>query len=409
MNRWFAALESVRVVYNEAIYNAPDFDKLLELPNEKHYRVEKLTIDLGHSVDVLCIYSMDNFNQFLGVLLGLKFETPIYFGQINELEGCINYKSLNHIFLIATTSGTSGRKKIILKKHKQWLDSFKDYGEIFKITEKDRLFINGSLGYTANLYSVLHLLTLGGDIVFSMDNHPRRWIETLVNEKCTTCFLVPSKLRLMLKSMKKFSNKLSIVTAGETLNEQLINEVHCLYPSIKINHYYGAAEIGHISAITHDELKTHPRSVGQAFPRVEIKIENNQIYAKSQFSQSNGFGYDSAYDFGYINSDGYLYLDGRTDSQLNIFGRKFDGKEIVRFLEDNDSIESVYFVRMGLSEKKGKDLYGLYVVTSEEVDYVTGELKRIPNWKLPTHIITSEVPPFSSIGKVDLKKIQSYF
>lgn len=412
MNKWLSEVESLQVFYKDCFYDYSSIEGLVTSLKQGCYEIEQLSGDDEFSVNIMCIETEENFYQFICVLYALKLGIPIYFGRISELTGLLKNSDLEGVFLIATTSGTSGRKKVILKEHGQWLKSFKDYGEIFNITGDDKLFVNGSLEYTANLYSVLHMLILGGKIVFSMANHPRLWVAHIIKTKCTTSFLVPSKLRLLLKAIKAikgFSHCLNIVTAGEPLNASLIRKASLLAPNVKINHYYGAAEIGYISGITHEELLVHPGSVGKSFPAVRVEIRSNQIYAKSKFSQSKGTHFDSAFDYGYVDVDGYIYLNGRQDTQLNIYGRKFDGHIIVELLEEDDSIEAVYFVRQPYSPAVGKDLYGLFVVTTENEHYITDRLNHIANWMLPNKIVTHQQAPITQAGKVDFSKIQSHF
>ncbi len=413
MNSWIEVRNKTAVIYDGVHYSYQTVLKSDVLGENSNISDEK----------ILACHSKNPFEQLKSMIYGLCNSMPVFFGDAEtfnvvrtELQSRILLEKteLQDVFLIATTSGTTGRKKALLKKTHHWLDSFSGHGEVFGIGENDVLFANGSLAYTANLYSVLHALHSGGTIVLSKELNPRKWIEELESHKCTTAFLVPSKLRVLAKAVDdKWSHSIEITTAGEALDKKVLQQLYCSCKNMKIHHYYGAAEIGHISAITHEELLQRPGSVGRAFPRVTNEIIDGVIYATSPYSVMGEYELMSAFDYGKIDEAGYLYVDGRRDTQYNIHGRKFNAQAVVDALTGKDEIEACLIIDLRdvtvIKERHGES-YGLYVISNIGKDvieeYVKGTFER---WQWPRTIEVRSEALYSESGKYDMVNIKKLF
>lgn len=402
MNEWIKLHEKIALIYKD---NSWTYKELIEVATS--YQPQYI-----RSNQVVVCAESDPLQQILTILYGLLNDKPVYFGQEEAVERVENQTLPKDTFLIATSSGTTGRKKWIYKKKSQWLDSFKVHGDFFNITNKDRLFVNGSLSYTANLYSVLHMFYTGGSVVLSSDKKANKWIESMENHQATIAFLVPSKLDLLLKTLKgKWLHEIAITTAGESLKAHMMTSVLDKCPNMKVHHYYGAAEVGHISAIRHDMLIKHPKSVGLPFNGIEVLIEDGIIYAKSPYGQTLGQSFESAYDYGFIDHNGYLYVTGRTDTQMNVHGRKFDARDVVQKIKDSQGVLDCLFIQLDDMNRH----YGLYIVVEErETDQIQKRLdalltEDLPRWQWPKtkKIVTKGI--YSETGKYDMVRIRGLF
>lgn len=410
ISQWLKAKEKSAVIYNGRYYT---YNEIIEASKE---------LDINNALynGVLCCWEEDVFIQLLTIIRGLSDNLPVYFGKeeaLEALEAIDELINLESIFLIANSSGTTGRKKFIFKRASQWLESFDAYSETFDIKESDVLFINGSLSYTANLYSAFHILHIGGTILLSKDKNPKKWIEAIEIYKATIAYLVPSKLRLLSKAfITQWKQSLEITTAGEALSPVVLNKLYSVCPNVKVHHYYGAAELGHISAISHEELLIRPTSVGRAFKGVDIRIRQGVIYGSSLYSLSTGKEYDSAYDYGVLDEDGYLYVTGRKDTQINVHGRKFDAMDVIKELSCIQGVEDILFIApKNADPEKGKS-YHLYVVaeatinaTSLENELKTYLLDNILQWQWPNQMQVVPNGIYSETGKYDMVKIGELF
>ena len=413
MNSWIEVRNKTAVIYDGVHYS---YQTMLEsdvLGKNSNITEEKI---------VAC-HSKNPFEQLKSMIYGLCNSMPVFFGDVEmlnvvrtELQNRILLEKteLQDVFLIATTSGTTGRKKALLKRTHHWLDSFSGHGEVFDIDENDVLFVNGSLAYTANLYSVLHALHSGGTVVLSKELNPRKWTEEVEIHNCTTAFLVPSKLRLLAKAVdEKWAHSIEITTAGEALDQKVLQQLYCNCKNMRIHHYYGAAEIGHISVITHEELLERPGSVGRVFPGVTNEIIDGVIYARSPFSVKGEYELMSAFDYGKIDEAGYLYVDGRRDTQYNIHGRKFNAQTVVDALKEKDEIEMCLIIDLRdvavIKERHGES-YGLYVISNTGKDIIEAYIEEtFERWQWPRNIEVRSEALYSDSGKYDMVNIKKLF
>lgn len=401
MNPWLNNRNPIRVYYKDQVLS---YDCLMKAANN----LEGIKIN---TYGVIICDTENMLDQLLTLYNGLLTKRPVYFGQVADGQTIGREMTGEDIFLVAATSGTTGRKKHIFKRQFQWTETFQAHSEFFDITREDCLFVNGSLAYTANLYSVLHILSLGGSVVLSNEKNPRKWCQQIEDYKCSIGFLVPSKLRLLEKACKDgWSYKLSITTAGEALSQKVLRRLYVLCPKLKIHHYYGAAETGHLSAIRHEELKKRPDSVGRPFPGVFLQIQEGLIYGKTPYGQKRGQDYESAYDYGWIDPAGYLYIKGRKDTQINVNGRKFDAGTVVTGVKALEGIADCLFIPLDSRHLS----YGLYIllesVGGEGVQAVEGFIQnQLPRWQWPTtyKIVTNGI--YSDKGKYDMVRIRALF
>lgn len=400
MKPWIKESEKTALYYNGDSYT---YNDLIKVAKEKTYAAE-------NEFGVFICSCKNPYKQLISFIHGLINDKPIYFGNQEESYFVGKDVALENVFLVASTSGTTGRKKWIYKQSDQWLRSFEPHGEFFRIYSEDSLFINGSLSYTANLFSVLQILFVGGSVVLSEDKNPRRWLDLIEKYKCTIAFLVPSKLRLLSKGIfSKWSHKIAVTTAGEPLQQRVLETLYEKAPNMLIHHYYGAAEMGHISAIRHDELKIRPNSVGKAFPGVKILVKDGIIYGHSLYSYSGGMAMDTAYDYGELDEEGYLYIKGRQDTQYNVYGRKFDALKLVRAIKKLMTVEDcllIDFRKEKSMDDKDKEVYGLFVIGECSEQAVSEALNEFPGWQQPMTIKIVPNGIYSDTGKYDMVKIK---
>lgn len=226
------------------------------------------------------------------------------------------------IFMAALSSGTTGHNKIIMRDHKSWTSAFKYQSEVFHINKEDVLFLVGSLSYTGNLNSAMHILNEGGCIVFASNKYPKTWINEIKKYKVSSIFMVPAHYRMLLKVLKDIMPKIkSILSAGEKLDLETINLLREKFSNAYLHEYYGASELGHVTYVNlRDNFKIG--SVGKAFPEVEFWLENNLIWVKSPYIAPQFRPKATVLDIGNIDEEGNLFILGRENNTINKGGIK---------------------------------------------------------------------------------------
>lgn len=97
------------------------------------------------------------------------------------------------------TSGTTGMPKPLWRTEKSWADYFDIQNDIFHINHATRIFVHGSFSFTGNTNMMIAVLWAGGQIVTSDKMQPKRWQSLIHSYQCTHIYMLPTKLRLLLR------------------------------------------------------------------------------------------------------------------------------------------------------------------------------------------------------------------
>lgn len=328
---------------------------------------------------------------------------------LGKNKGQIPNVSKDDIFLGALSSGTTGEHKIIWRNHKSWTSAFPHQSRIFSINSSDTLFLSGSLGYTANLNNVLHILNEGGAVVFSKNSYPRTWIKEIIENDVTTLFMVPSHYRILVRNVEKplFTIK-SILSAGEKLDKKTVIAMQKVFPNADICEYYGASELGHITYIKGDEILKSD-SVGRAFPEVKLWIEDDKIWVESPYIAPDFRTKATVGDRGQLDDKGYLYLHGRENDTINKGGVKVLPSQIERVLNFHPKINEA--VVIGVDHPlKGKEVVAVIVKKVPELTFqeiIEYCRKNLEKHSCPQKIKFVATIPLNSSGKADKVKLLS--
>jgi long-chain acyl-CoA synthetase len=118
-------------------------------------------------------------------------------------------------------------------------------------------------------------------------------------------------------------------------------------------------------------------------------------------------------DFGYLDEDGYIYLEAREKEMINVGGLKVSPVEIERLLKRHDGIADCACV--GMPDPKGiaGEVVKAYLVkkkgnsTEPSFANIVDFLKnRIETYKIPIQIQWFEAIPKTSSGKIQRLKLK---
>jgi len=315
------------------------------------------------------------------------------------------------IFLGALSSGSTGEIKVIWRDHQSWTSAFDIQKEIFSFNENSRLLITGSIVYTGNLNNILQLLAAGGTVVFSESIFPKHWLKIIEEKEINALFMVPAHYRILLKELSKSINKVkSIVTAGSKMDLETLKKLKKFFLEAEICEFYGASELSYVSFAYYDQLLKNKGTVGRAFPGVDIKIKNNEIWVKSPYLAPDYRPEASAKDLGYFEGS-YLYLSGRKDNIINRAGNKVNPFNIESSLKSNKKIAGAAVIAV---DDFLKDKLLIAAVVKSNPDLKIKEVYKYcrENLKaeyLPDKIhFIKELPKMKS-GKLDRKKLANNF
>lgn len=310
------------------------------------------------------------------------------------------------IFLGVLSSGTTGTPKLVLRDHISWLKAFPQQSRIFNLHCQDRLFLVGSLAYSANLNACLHMLFTGGTVVFSRSKMPRTWVRQISEHNISALFMVPANYRILVKNIHEQNAKItSVVTGGAKIDVDTVKILADRFPSARIVEYYGASEVGHVSYADKEDLLARPDSVGRLFPGVHVQSKEGVIWVQSPYVIPALRPQTSTEDRGYVDKEGFLVLSGRTQDIINCGGLKIFAGQMENLLRTYPGIlDAAVFA---LPDKlKGEKICAAIVpekgkLQQKEIIYFCR--KNMDKFSYPQKIFFLAKLPLNTNGKVDKK------
>jgi len=262
------------------------------------------------------------------------------------------FKFKENMLFVGFTSGTTTLPKAYLQTHHAWKKSMAASASFFGIDNQMTVIVPGPLVHGLSLYATFEGLTVGASVIFLKKFDPSKLINLFTELTAPlSLVVVPTMLNKLIGELecetkqfnaKSFNSVKKIITAGSKLSKITSEKIETFFPKAAIYEYYGASELGFITAnIT---SVTHPfnHSVGQVFPGVKIKItdradkplpvgEIGTVWVQSPYisqgyvMEADKLGFRQKGDWatvgdqGYLDLNHYLFLIGR-DGDLIITG-----------------------------------------------------------------------------------------
>lgn len=309
------------------------------------------------------------------------------------------------------SSGSTGLPKVMYRTYESWAGFFPEQNARFRTTRDTVAFVEGSMSFTGNLSVFVGVLFAGGSLVMAENLYSRSWVRALTEYHVSLLYLVPVKLKLLLGSLKGEYPFMKAVMAGsQLLDTQTAGALKQHFPHSEIFLYYGASELNYITWLTYEELLQHPMSVGKPCPGVQVTIRDGTIYVATPYHVYGLQQPCTIEDQGYFDQDGYLIFLGRKGQIVNKAGMTISCARVEQALLRVPEILDAVVVPCK-DERRGQDL-GACVVLRQGADL--GQVRKA----LHTYLLPGEIPgkwkqvpalPLSAVGKVDGRKIASWF
>ena len=265
------------------------------------------------------------------------------------------FAGVNPAFL-RFSSGTTGTSKGVILSHESIHDRIEAANVALQLGPDDRVVWLLSMSYHFAV-SIVAYLSFGSTILLCRNHFGSTIVQTTATHQGTFIYGSPVHYDLMAHDRSGTllpSVRLAISTAMY-LRDEIAESFHQRF-KLPLSEAYGIIEVG-LPCINYDRPEEKRGSVGRVLPDYKIRIEDVGLGEELGAIKLKGKGFLDAYyspwqprgeimadgwfatgDLGYLDADGYLFIQGRSKEIINIGGMKFFPQEVETVLESHAAV-----------------------------------------------------------------------
>lgn len=337
--------------------------------------------------------------------------------------------------MIGYTSGTTGNPKGSILTNSNLITTQLFTSAVTGARGGDTYMIMTPIAHRVGMSRLVTCFCLGATVIVMPKFDPADAITLIEEHRVSIISLVPTVARLLLEQIEATNalcESLRLITAtGEAFPETLKARLATALPHVGLWVLYGMTEGGVPAAISPEEQKRKPGSVGLPMPGVEIRlvdeagadvppVESGEVVMRSgkpgqamvsreyfNRPEANRDAYRDGWfrtgDLGRFDEDGYLYLVDRVKDMILSGGLNIYSREVEQALEAAPAVREVAVVA-GPDAEFGECVVA-YVALKPEASATAEALidhcrDRIASYKKPKHVFFTETLPRNANGKV---------
>jgi acyl-CoA synthetase (AMP-forming)/AMP-acid ligase II len=336
------------------------------------------------------------------------------------------------------TSGTTGEPKAALLRHRHLTSYIVSTVEYLAAEPGDAQLVSVPPYHIAGISAVLSGVYGGRRIVYLPGFDPEEWARTVRDEGITHAMVVPTMLGRILDCVETGEYNLGSLRhlsyGGGRMPTETIERAMKLLPNVDFVNAYGLTETSstisvltpddHREALASDNPAVHRRltSVGRPLLTIEVDVrdpdgrtlpvgERGEVWVRGDQvageyqgrSSLTADGWFPTRDAGWLDLDGYLFLDGRLDDVIVRGGENLSPGEIEDVLQAHPAVAEAAVV--GIPDEEWGETVGAAVVLTPGATATDAELKdwvrsRLRSARTPQILRFFESLPYSETGKL---------
>ncbi len=346
------------------------------------------------------------------------------------------------------TSGSTGVPKGVMIDHRGALNTCADVNARFGVQSADRIFGISSLGFDLSVWDLFGGLAAGAAIVLpepEATRDPARWSELMREHRVTVWNSAPPLMSMLMTWAGSRPDALPdslrlVMLSGDWIPLALPDQLRARVPSVRVVSLGGATEAS-IWSILYEVNEVDPawRSIpyGKAMRNQTFHVFSptwdecpdwvpGRLYiggiglAKGYFGDEaktnerfvhhprTGERLYHTGDLGRFYPDGNIEFLGREDFQVKVNGYRIELGEIEATLTTHSSVRDA--VVMARDDGRGDKRLVAYCIAREDGELDATELRsyvraRLPEYMVPSAVVTLQTFPLSSSGKVDRRAL----
>ncbi|MEM9704772.1 MAG: class I adenylate-forming enzyme family protein [Pseudomonadota bacterium] len=340
------------------------------------------------------------------------------------------------------TSGTTGEPKSAILRHDNLMSYILGTVEFMSAEEDEATLISVPPYHIAGISAVLSSVYAGRRMVQLPNFSAEAWLGLAATEGVTNAFLVPTMLQRIVEQIEKsgaapqLPKLRALAYGGGKMPLQVIEAAMDMFPDVAFTNAYGLTETSsticlldpddHRQARSSEnpEVRRRLGSVGRPLPTIEIQIRDEDGRAcgadeaglvfvrgdqvsgeyKGAGSQLDGDGWFPTKDRGFLDTEGFLFLDGRADDVIVRGGENISPGEIEDVVIAHPSVKDVAAV--AVPDTEWGEAVGLAVVVDPETTPPGAEelceivRKSLRSSRVPTLVHFCDALPYNETGKL---------
>lgn len=342
------------------------------------------------------------------------------------------------VAIVLYTSGTTSEPKSALLRHRHLMAYLLGSVEFGGAGPDEAVLVTVPPYHIAGMANLLSNLFSGRRIVYLRQFDPALWLDTVRRESITHAMVVPTMLARIvahLDGKEAHAPSLrSISYGGAKVAERVLRAALAAFPTTGFVNAYGLTETSstiavlgpddHRAAVASDDPVVRGRlgSAGQVLPMIEVEIRDDHeralppgqvgmIYLRGEQisgeyatgSVLDADGWFCSRDRGWIDSDGYLFIEGRADDTIIRGGENIAPAEIEEVLAGHEAVDQVCVVGLP-DEEWGQRIVAVVVrvagAAPDPEDLREMVRARLRGSKTPDEIVFRSELPHTDTGKL---------
>jgi acyl-CoA synthetase (AMP-forming)/AMP-acid ligase II len=338
---------------------------------------------------------------------------------------------------IIFTSGSTGQPRGAALSHRNIVSNARSIVEYLSLRAEDRVLQVLPFHYVYGQSLLITHALVGGTIVIeNRFMYPKVALDTLEETACTGFSGVPSSFAILLNrsdfAKREFPSLRYVTAAGGAMSPALTRRLIAALPGKELFIMYGATEASaRLSFLSPADLPRKIGSIGKAIRGVELRVlgKDNREAAPGEIGEivANGPNIMSGYwgdkmateevrdvhgyhtgDLAYRDEEGFLFIVGRIRDFIKVGAHRVPAKEVEEAIAEMPDVHEVAVV--GRKDDILGEVICAFVVRIDSSAIDADQLKkllrkRLPLYKVPTHITFVEDLPRSAAGKVLKQKL----
>lgn len=351
------------------------------------------------------------------------------------------------IAILLFTSGTTGAPKAAVIRHKHLVSYILGSVEFGAASEDDAALVCVPPYHIAGMAAIASSVYAGRRVVQLENFSPEAWIETVRKQAITNAFVVPTMLVRIIETLEKegradFPALRAISYGGGKMPLPVIQKAMAFFPETDFTNAYGLTETSstiailspadHRAAVASEDPAVQRRltSVGLPLPSVEVEIrdEDGQAVAAGEHGEIcvrgeqvsgeylekgsllDDDGWFPTRDGGFLDREGFLFVDGRVDDVIVRGGENLSPGEIEDVLLEHAGVRDCAVV--GMPDEQWGEMVVAVVVSDAAVSADEAALQewvkdRLRSSRVPSRIAFWAELPYNEIGKLLRRSVKA--